>query len=61
MRLVTVASPEYLARYSIPQRPEELTSHRCINLRLPTRGGLYPWEFGSGDNEFRVRVSGPSS
>lgn len=59
MRLVTVASPEYLARYSIPQLPEELTSHRCINLRLPTRGGLYSWEFGSGDNEFWVRVSGP--
>ncbi|WP_165855135.1 LysR family transcriptional regulator [Marinobacter sp. JSM 1782161] len=59
MRLVTVASPGYLKRYSAPATPEALTAHRCINLRLPTQGGLYPWEFGSGEREFRVRVSGP--
>ncbi|EWC39319.1 MAG: LysR family transcriptional regulator [Pseudomonas sp.] len=59
MRMVTVAAPAYLARHGSPQHPEELTEHRCINLRLPTHGGLYPWEFGSGENEFRVRVTGP--
>lgn len=59
MRMVTVASPEYLAKHGSPLRPENLTKYRCINLRLPTYGGLYPWEFGSGENEFRVRVSGP--
>ncbi|MGG2396687.1 LysR family transcriptional regulator [Pseudomonas sp. SH1-B] len=59
MRMVTVAAPAYLARHGTPAQPEELTSHRCINLRLPTHGGLYPWEFGSGENEFRVRVTGP--
>ncbi|MDH2431392.1 LysR family transcriptional regulator [Pokkaliibacter sp. MBI-7] len=59
MRMVTVAAPAYLARYGVPEQPEELMAHRCINLRLPTHGGLYPWEFGSGENEFRVRVSGP--
>lgn len=59
MRMVTVASPVYLAKHGAPKRPEQLTEHRCINLRLPTHGGLYPWEFGSGENEFRVRVTGP--
>ncbi|MEL0167349.1 MAG: LysR substrate-binding domain-containing protein [Pseudomonadaceae bacterium] len=59
MRMVTVASPAYLAKYGTPDQPEELTQHLCINLRLPTHGGLYPWEFGSGENEFRVRVKGP--
>ena len=59
MRMVTVASPGYLQKYGAPEKPEELTEHRCINLRLPTHGGLYPWEFGSGENEFRVRVKGP--
>ncbi|MFJ4048955.1 LysR family transcriptional regulator [Pseudomonas hunanensis] len=59
MRMVTVAAPEYLARNGTPSRPEQLTAHQCINLRLPTHGGLYPWEFGSGENEFRVRVNGP--
>jgi DNA-binding transcriptional LysR family regulator len=59
MRMVTVASPIYLNKYGTPDQPEALTQHRCINLRLPTHGGLYPWEFGSGENEFRVRVTGP--
>ncbi|BES71387.1 LysR family transcriptional regulator [Marinobacter nanhaiticus D15-8W] len=59
MRLVTVASADYLARHAAPRTPAELTGHRCINLRLPTQGGLYPWEFGSGEHEFRVRVDGP--
>ncbi|MBO9549240.1 LysR family transcriptional regulator [Pseudomonas sp.] len=59
MRMVTVASPAYLRRYGVPQRPEELMTHRCINLRLPTHGGLYPWEFTCDGNEFRVRVQGP--
>lgn len=59
MRMVTVASPRYLARYSVPVKPQELTEHRCINLRLPTHGGLYAWEFDSPEGEFRVRVDGP--
>jgi DNA-binding transcriptional LysR family regulator len=59
MRMVTVASPDYLSRHSIPLAPQELTLHQCINLRLPTHGGLYPWEFSSQGQEFRVRVSGP--
>lgn len=59
MRMVTVASPAYLKRYGAPRRPEELITHRCINLRLPTHGGVYPWEFTSDGNEFRVRVQGP--
>ncbi|MFJ4066190.1 LysR family transcriptional regulator [Pseudomonas sp. NPDC089996] len=59
MRMVTVASPDYLERYGAPTQPEDLTGHRCINLRLPTHGGLYPWEFNRDGSEFRVRVKGP--
>lgn len=59
MRMVTVATPGYLDKHGIPLRPEDLTSHRCINLRLPTHGGLYPWEFCGAEGEFRVRVTGP--
>lgn len=28
MRMVTVASPAYLKRYGVPERPEELMTHR---------------------------------
>ncbi|MFJ4430595.1 LysR family transcriptional regulator [Pseudomonas sp. NPDC089395] len=59
MRMVTVASPAYVMRYGVPRQPEELMAHRCINLRLPTHGGLYPWEFTHDGSEFRVRVQGP--
>lgn len=59
MRMVTVASPAYLERQGTPERPDDLTMHRCINLRLPTHGGLYPWEFTVDGNEFRIRVKGP--
>ena len=32
--------------------------HDCINLRLPTYGGLYAWEFEKGGRELKVRVEG---
>jgi DNA-binding transcriptional LysR family regulator len=59
MRLAVVASPAYLATAGEPQTPHDLTAHRCINLRLPTYGGLYSWEFEQGGHELRVRVDGP--
>jgi hypothetical protein len=38
MRMAVVGSPDYLARFGVPLVPEQLGEHRCINLRLPTRG-----------------------
>ncbi|WP_445620220.1 LysR substrate-binding domain-containing protein [Kushneria sp. Sum13] len=32
--------------------------HRCINLRLPTHGGLYAWKLEHEGREIRVRVRG---
>src|SRR5258706_348283 len=58
MRMVTVAAPAYLAAREKPRKPQDLTEHSCINLRLPTRGGIYAWEFEKRGREFRVRVDG---
>jgi len=58
MRMVVIAAPSYLAARSTPQTPQDLTSHRCINLRLPTYGGVYAWEFARDGRELRVRVEG---
>jgi len=58
MRMAVVGAPSYFAKRSPPKKPQDLTDHNCINLRLPTYGGLYAWEFEKGDHELRVRVEG---
>ena len=58
LRMAAVAAPSYFAARSKPERPDDLTAHTCINLRLPTHGGLYAWEFEKGGRELRVWVEG---
>ena len=59
MRMAVVGAPSYFfAKRSPPKKPQELTEHNCINLRLPTYGGLYAWEFEKGGRELKVRVDG---
>lgn len=58
LRWVVVASPAYFARHPAPRLPQELTRHNCINLRLPTHGGVYLWEFARDGKEVKVRVDG---
>ncbi|MDN0122093.1 LysR family transcriptional regulator [Yersinia aleksiciae] len=58
MSMAVVGSPAYLAKYGVPATPAELQNHRCINMRLPTMGGLYAWEFEQGGRELKVRVDG---
>jgi DNA-binding transcriptional LysR family regulator len=58
IRIAVVGAPAYFDGRSEPQRPQDLISHNCINLRLPTRGGLYAWEFEKDGRELRVHVEG---
>jgi len=58
MRMAVVGAPSYFAKRSPPKKPQDLTDHNCINLRLPTYGGLYAWEFEKGNRELKVRVDG---
>ncbi|WP_175796248.1 LysR family transcriptional regulator [Burkholderia anthina] len=58
LRMAVVGSPAYLATQPRPGTPHDLTKHRCINLRLPTHGGLYTWEFEKDGQEINVRVDG---
>jgi DNA-binding transcriptional LysR family regulator len=62
LRIAVVAAPSYFDGRRPPLTPQELTDHACINLRLPTHGGFYVWEFRKGGRELKVRVQGgPSS
>ncbi len=58
MGMAVVGAPAYFARRKRPQTPQDLTAHDCINLRLPTYGGLYAWEFEKAGRELKVRVEG---
>ena len=58
MRSAVVGAPSYFAKRPKPKTPQDLTTHSCINLRLPTHGGLYAWEFEKGKRDLRVRVDG---
>ena len=58
MRMAVVGSPAYFAKRPKPRTPQDLTDHNCINLRLPTYGGLYAWEFEKAGRELKARVEG---
>ncbi|MBB3409934.1 DNA-binding transcriptional LysR family regulator [Rhizobium sp. BK316] len=60
-RLRAVASPGYFSRHGIPQTPQDLVGHVCINMRQVTWGGFYAWEFEKDGRELRVRVDGQLS
>jgi DNA-binding transcriptional LysR family regulator len=58
MRMAVVGAPSYFKTRPEPKRPQDLIAHNCINLRLPTYGNVYAWEFEKGSRELRVRVEG---
>jgi DNA-binding transcriptional LysR family regulator len=57
-RFAVVGTPGYFAAHGRPAVPQDLTGHRCINLRLPTYGGLYAWEFRKDGRSLNVHVEG---
>lgn len=58
LRMTVVGAPSYFATRARPETPQDLTAHTCINLRLPTYGGLYAWEFEKAGRALKVRVEG---
>jgi DNA-binding transcriptional LysR family regulator len=57
-RMAVVGAPSYFAKRPRPKRPQDLTAHDCINIRLPTYGRIYAWEFEKRGRELKVRVEG---
>jgi DNA-binding transcriptional LysR family regulator len=58
MRMAVVGAPAYFATRARPRTPQDLGGHNCINIRFPTYGGLYAWEFEKRGRELKVRVDG---
>lgn len=57
-RLVAIGAPDYFAARGVPQTPQDLVGHNCINQRMTSGGGFYAWEFQRDGQDIRVRVDG---
>ena len=53
------ASPAYLQAHGVPQHPDELEHHQCINYRMSSSGAVYKWEFNIDGKLCERAVSGP--
>ena len=58
LRMAVVGSPACFSRRPPPKTPKDLTMHNCINLRLPTHGGLLVWDFEKDGHVLNVRADG---
>ena len=58
IRMAVVGAPAYFKRHPPPKTPQDLTAHNCISIRLPTYGGLFPWDLEKDGREVKVRVDG---
>ncbi|PRP96318.1 LysR family transcriptional regulator [Enhygromyxa salina] len=59
VKMIAVASPDYLARRGTPQSPADLHDHACINWRLQADGRAYRWEFEKKGKRVEVAADGP--
>ncbi|NIF46554.1 LysR family transcriptional regulator [Enterobacter sp. Ap-1006] len=57
-RIMTVATPAYLARHGRPETPQALLGHTCIHFRDPETGRPFEWEFHRKGEAIKVPVSG---
>jgi DNA-binding transcriptional LysR family regulator len=58
LRMAVIASPSYLTANGRPKSPHELTSHKCINLRMRSSKAILVWEFEKDGRSLNVRVEG---
>ena len=56
--MAVVGAPSYFAVHPKPANAAGPDRARCINIRLPTYGGLYAWEFEKRGRALKVRVEG---
>ncbi|MET1114025.1 MAG: LysR family transcriptional regulator [Comamonas sp.] len=59
VKMLAVASPDYLARRGTPQSPADLQRHACISWRLQADGRAYRWEFEKKGRRIEVDAQGP--
>jgi DNA-binding transcriptional LysR family regulator len=56
-RILTVASPAYIATHGRPRHPVELAEHACIDFYDAAHGRAYDWEFRRGAEILPVKIA----
>lgn len=59
IKMIAVASPQYLAHHGEPKVPADLHRHACINWRFPGSGAVYRWRMEKKNKKIEMEVSGP--
>jgi DNA-binding transcriptional LysR family regulator len=59
VKMLALASPDYLLRRGEPRTPADLHRHACINWRFPGSGKVYRWEFEKKGKKLEMSVEGP--
>jgi DNA-binding transcriptional LysR family regulator len=57
-RILTVASPAYIARHGRPRHPREVEQHKRILFRNPLTSQPFEWEFKRGRETVEIPVAG---
>jgi len=57
-RMAVVGTSSYFDVHPKPEAPQDLTTHSCIGLRLPSSGGVWTWPFAKDGREVKLRPDG---
>ncbi len=55
---VVVGAPTYFSENPAPKKPDALTAHNCIGVRLPTYGKIYKWLFRQNGKNIKFQPDG---
>lgn len=55
IRMLVVATPEYLKRHGTPKHPRDLLRHQSIGMRM-SHGGVYHWELEKNGQKLQMDV-----
>lgn len=58
LRLINVASPDYLARHGTPETPDDLQEHLAVNYASPSSGRVEDWEWIEAGGPRTMQVPG---
>lgn len=56
--MINVASPAYLERHGVPEKPEDLSRHLAVQYASPSTGRVEQWGWVEGDQLLTIPMEG---